>query len=575
MKAGNNIKELGQYLYSHVYALIIVLVSLFSVTLSLLLIGYVFRQLIDNGLVQDKIEIIHHSIYVICILIAIFALGSFFRSYYINLITVKVISKIKADTYKNLLKSDIAIFENLKIGDIISRLSTDADLVGNLIINFLSFLIRNSIMLSGAIIMMFLQSPKLSCLVLISIPIILLPIIRLSKFVRYLSKKVLEEQSLFVSNVEENFSGIRTLYAYNQQEHTLMKLNNKIDHFISQASVRLKYRSLFFALAITLISGSIITIIWIGSLDIIKGSMSSGEMISFIYYAIMVGMSAGGIAELFSEIQNPLAALDRVFELKKMKSDIQILQNKKIINFSCNIRFNQVTFAYPSRPDNIILNNIELEIKHGIFTAIVGRSGAGKSTLLQLLLKFYNPQHGNILIGNENIDQLNSDLVRSKIAYVEQNPVIFSGSIRSNIVFSNPSADDETIEKIVDICGIRQFTSQLEHGLDTEIGERGVRLSGGQKQKINIARALIYDPEILLLDEAMSALDSDSESEILKNIENIFKNKTVISIAHRISSIENADEILVIDQGKIVDIGSHEQLLESSKIYNLLYKEQL
>ncbi|RTK92659.1 MAG: ATP-binding cassette domain-containing protein [Rickettsiales bacterium] len=575
MKAGNNIKELARYLYSHVYALIIVLISLLSVTLSLLLIGYVFRHLIDGGVVQDKIEIIHHSIYIICILIAIFALGSFFRSYYINLITLKVISKIKADTYKNLLKSDIAIFENLKIGDIISRLSTDADLVGNLIVNFLSFFIRNSIMLMGAIIMMFLQSPKLSCLVIMSIPIILLPIIRLSKFVRYLSKKVLEEQSLFVSNVEENFSGIRTLYAYNQQEHTLIQLNNKIDHYISQASVRLKYRSLFFALAITLISGSIITIIWIGSLDIIKGSMSSGEMISFIYYAIMVGMSAGGIAELFSEIQSPLAALDRVFELKEMKSNIQVEQNRKIINFNHNIRFDKVTFAYPARPDNIILNNIELEIKHGIFTAIVGRSGAGKSTLLQLLLKFYNPQQGNILIGNENIDQLNSDSVRSKIAYVEQNPIIFSGSIRSNIIFANPSANDETIEKIVDICGIRQFASQLEHGLDTEIGERGVRLSGGQKQKINIARALIYSPEILLLDEAMSALDSDSESEILKNIETIFKNKTVISIAHRISSIENADEILVIDQGKIIDIGSHEQLLESSKIYNLLYKEQL
>lgn len=570
----SNIKELGLYLVVHIKSLLVVLVSLLSVSASLLLIGFVFRRLVDKGLGAEQIGVVHSSIYLICGLICVFAIGSFFRSYYINLITLKVTSKLKSDAFKNLLKVDLTRFEDLKIGDIISRLGSDIEMIGNLIVNFLSFFIRNSIMLLGALILMFIESPKLSLMVIFSIPVLLFPILRLSKHVRSLSKRVLEEQSLLASNIEENFVGIRTLYAYNQQQYLTNQFDKKIDSNIKHASIRLRLRSLFFALAIAIITGSITLVIWVGSIDILNRTMTSGEMITFVYYAMIVGMSAGGIAELLNELQSPFAALERVLELRDLKPNIEPVLGEEFLDQNYSIRFEKVSFSYPSRPDILVLKNISLEIAQKKFTAIVGKSGSGKSTLLQLLLKFYNHQSGDIFIGSQNTILVKDELIRSKIAYVEQNPMIFSGSIRSNISFSRPDASDNEIEYIAEICGILNFTNTLELGLDTEIGERGVRISGGQKQRIAIARALLYNPEILLLDEATSALDTESEEQILCNLREFLACKTIISVAHRISSIENADEILVINQGVLASRGTHSQLLRNSKIYNLLHKEQ-
>lgn len=569
-----NVRYLAGYVIQHKKHLVVVLVALLSVALSLLSIGFVFRKLVDHGVSADQISEVHNSVYLISLLIVVFSVGSFFRSYFINVITVKVISQLKSDTYSNLLKVGLVQFEDLKVGDIISRLGSDIETIGSLIINFLSFFIRNSIMLCGAIILMFIQSPKLSLLVLISIPVLLVPLLRLSKHVRSLSRKVLSEQGTLAANIEESFSGVRTLYAYNQQEFAATQFEHKMTSYVKHASIRLRLRSLFFALAIVVIAGSITVVIWIGSIDILEGSMSSGQMISFIYYAIIVGMSAGGVAELFSELQGPLAALDRVIELKNMNQITQPQKSSKLIDNNYTIKFDKVSFAYPSRPDILALNAISLIIQHGKFTGIVGRSGSGKSTLMQLLLKFYQYQSGEITLGGQDINLLQDAAIRDKIAYVEQYPTIFSGTIRSNIAFSRPTASDKEIDKIAKICGILEFTKDLEQGLDTEIGERGVRISGGQKQRIAIARALLYNPEILLLDEATSALDNDSEKKILQNISSLMKGKSIISIAHRISSIEKADEILVINQGTLASVGSHSQLLRSSKIYNILYKEQ-
>lgn len=570
----NNIKYLAGYVTQHIKSLIIVLVSLLSVAASLLAIGFVFRKLVDYGFGGEQISEIHASVYLISLLIGIFSVGSFFRSFFINVIAVKVISELKSATYSNLLKAGLIQFENLKVGDILSRLGSDIEAIGSLIINFLSFFIRNSIMLCGAIILMFIQSPKLSLLVLVSIPVLLFPLLKLSKHIRKLSREVLAEQASLAANIEESFTGIRTLYAYNQQEFTAAQFDNRIKSYIKHASIRLKLRSLFFALAIAVIAGSITVVIWIGSIDILEGSMSSGQMISFIYYAIIVGMSAGGIAELFSELQGPLAALDRVFELKNLDHVIKPEHTSRLIGNNYTIKFDKVVFAYPSRPDIPVLDNISFEIQQGKFTGIVGRSGSGKSTLMQLLLKFYDNQSGRISIGENDIKTLQDEIIRSKIAYVEQHPTIFSGTIRSNIAFSKPQGSSKEVERVVNICGISDFAKNLKQGLDTEIGEKGVRVSGGQKQRIAIARALLYNPEILLLDEATSALDNDSEKKILQNVRVFMKGRSIISIAHRISSIENADEILVINRGILASRGNHRELLRNSKIYNILYKEQ-
>ena len=587
----HNIKELLGYLKNYKSNLLIVFCALFIVAISLLQVGSVFRHLVDNGLNAGGLDSINHSILLISILIIIFAAGSFFRSYFINLVTEKVIAKIKADSYKNLLQLEVAAFEELKIGDIISRLSSDLDLVGTLITNFLSFFLRNSIMLIGAIILMFLQSPKLSTLVIVSVPVLLFPILRLSKHVRSISKKVMAEKSNLAALIEESFSGIRTLHAFNQQDHATLKFNTKIDTYLKHSSKRLKLRSLFFALAIMVIAGSITMVIWVGSLDIISGKMTSGQMVSFIYYAMIVGMSAGGIAELFSEIQGPMAALDRIFEMRGSTRHPEGAQSAtaKISDLigsprhfvprndtpllSANITSQNVSFSYPSRPDTLALADISFTIKAHQFTGIVGKSGSGKSTIMQLLLRFYEHQSGRITVGKENINSCKPEDIRKIVAYAPQDPTIFSGTIRSNIMFSNPEASESELLQVIKLCGIDGIINNLPDGIDTEIGEKGVRLSGGQKQRINIARGLLYKPEILLLDEATSALDNESEKEILGNIKKFMKGKTIVSIAHRISSTEEADDILVIDKGKLSSAGTHKYLLKNSDIYLALYKK--
>ena len=373
--------------------------------------------------------------------------------------------------------------------------------------------------------------------------------------------------------------------------------------YLKHSSVRLKLRSLFFALAILVIAGSITAVIWVGSIDIVRNNMTSGQMVSFIYYAIMVGMSGGGIAELFSEIQGPLAALDRVFELRsvefKKESLVKPLAESSSVaalvelndqeygrrNYDQQAKhqqaklrevivFKDVNFAYPSRPLIKVLDGISFVVNNLQFTGIVGKSGSGKSTIMQLLLGFYQFDAGKISVYGRDMKTYQLSDLRSIIGYAPQDPTIFSGSIRYNIMFSRPNASLEDFEHVIKLCGIDKIIKKLPNGLDTEIGEKGIRLSGGQKQRISIARVLLYKPEILLLDESTSALDSQSEKEIIENIKSFMNGKNIISIAHRISSLETADNIIMLDQGKLTACGTHSYLLKNCEAYLSLYQKQ-
>ena len=575
----NSFRELFKYAYLYRLELIIVFAALFSVAAALLSIGYLFKQLVDDGLGANAIGSLNNTVYQLILLIILFATASFFRSFYINNISEKICANIKENTYAGLLKADLVTFEELKIGDILSRLDGDVAAIGNLVTNFLSFLVRNLVMLIGGITLMFIQSPKLASLVVISVPLLLLPLLWLSKIVRRLSREVLAKNAGLAAEIEESFSGIRTIHAYNQQYNFTNSFSKKIREYILLSTKRLRLRSLFFALAISCVASAIIFVVWIGSVDIIEGRLTSGQMVSFIYYSMIVGMSAGGVAETISELQGPLAALDRVFELNsygKAEATVQgeeVGKNDPLERF--DLSFEGVSFAYPARPDIKVLKSLSAEFNFGKFYGVAGPSGSGKSTLFQILLKFYHHQEGQIKIGSHNIEQLNIEDIRKQVAYVAQDPSIFSGTIKSNIAFSNPEATDEQIMKVAKMCGILDFAQQLADGIDTEIGERGVRISGGQKQRIAIARSILYNPQILLLDEATSALDSDSEKQIMDNIRQLFKDKTIISIAHRISSIEDADVIYVIEAGKVITSGSHKELVQNSDQYRTLTRNQL
>jgi len=544
------------------------MLSLLFVATSLLMMGRAFKQLVDCGLNVPRLQSINNSILFIVILIIIFGTASFFRSYFINNIAEKAVGKIKQDAYYSLIKRNIVDFEELKIGDIISRLTTDIELIAKLIVNFLSFFIRNLIMFIGAVALMFLQSPKLALITLVTIPLLLLPLMKFSKYVRTLSRHALQAQASISSTLEESFVNIRTIQAFNQQENKIADFNKQITLYLVQASARLKIRSLFFAIAISAILFSIITVIWVGSTDIASGNLSPGQMISFIYFAVIAGFSSGGIFELFSEIHTPLAAVERVFALIDKKNECRENEDDfREGKSSIAIEFQDVYFSYPSRLDVSVLNNLSFTIQYGKFIGIVGRSGVGKSTIMQILLKFYCNIKGIVKVKDQDILKINTGRLRNIIAYVSQEAGIFSGSIKTNIAFSNPNASEKQIAEVAVITGITEFASQFKEGLNTEIGERGVRLSGGQKQRIAIARALLYQPTILLLDEAMSALDSESEQKLLNAIKQLMRGKTILSIAHRISSIEQTDKILVIDNGALVSKGSHKELLESCEVY--------
>ncbi len=539
--------------------------------------GNSFKQLIDNGLKSNNSLSIDHSISLISVLIIIFSIGSFFRSYFINKIAENIINQIKQEAYRNIIHYEIASFEELKIGDIISRLSTDLELLSKLITNFLSFFVRNSIMLVGSIVLMFFQSPKLSVLITIIIPLSLLPLIKFSKYVRKLSKNALQAQSNIAANLEETISNIVAIKSFNQEENKIRFFDIQITDYLKSASKRLKIRSIFFAVSIAVILFSVTIVVWVGSRDIIDNNLSSGQMISFIYYAIIAGLSGGGILELLSEMHSSLVASERVFALIDYHTD----EYKDLSTYNSHndknasiIEFENVSFSYKSRQDILVLNSLSCTIGSGKFIGIVGRSGAGKSTLIQLLLKFYSPTKGVIKVAGQDITQINTQYLRNSIAYVPQDPSIFSGTIRSNIAFAKPDASEAEIIQAANVSGINEFIDSLQKGLDTEIGEKGIRLSGGQKQRIAISRAILYNPEIMLLDEATSALDSENEQKLLSNLQTALKGKTILSIAHRISTIEQADEILVIDRGRLVAIGTHAQLLQNSEIYRIICKEQ-
>ncbi len=577
--------RLHGYLKFYKLDLAIVMLALSCVTISLLALGNSFKQLIDNGLTQNYLHSIDRSILFIVGLIIIFSIASFFRSYFINNVVEKIINQIKKEAYSNIINFTLSSFEELKIGDIISRLTVDIELLSKLIINFLSFFIRNSLMLYGGLILMFWQSPKLALLVIIIIPLLLFPLIQFSKYIKNISKKVLQLQADITANVEESVANIAVIQAFNQQPNTILHFNNQISDYLQHSSKRVKIRSIFFALTMAVILFAITIIIWIGSRDILSGNLTSGQMISFIYYALVAGISSGGIFEFLSEIPSSIAASERVFALidYDFQSSKNITNNPQATTNKVDhdrfpqqpfIEFDNVSFAYPSRLDSLVFKELSFKITKDKFIGIVGKSGAGKSTIMQLLLKFYDPIKGSINIMGEDISKINTQEVRRLIGYVPQDSKIFSGSIRSNIAFVKPTACEEEILKVADITGVMEFARPLTHGLDTEVGERGVKLSGGQKQKIAISRAILYNPQILLLDEAMSALDNENEQQLLKRLQKAMKDKIIVSIAHRISSVEQADEILVIDNGLLIAHDNHENLLKYCEIYQSFCKEQ-
>lgn len=552
--------------------LAVAMIAIATVSLSILSLGVALKALIDHGINNRDPSELNHAVMYLMSIIIIFGTASFVRSFFINNISEKVVNDLRIKLYSHLLSLQYAEFEKLSTSGIVTRLSSDIELVSRIIVDVLSFCVRNALMFVGGLAMMFYQSTKLSLISLLVVPLVILFTHHLGKSVKSLSREVQTAQSHLYKLVMETFSGITTIYSFNAQKKTRNIFNTKSEFLIDLSKKRLFFRSIFFALSISGVMIAVLLVIWLGSSDVIDGKMTSGALVSFIFFASSSAMSIGGIVEVASEFWRYLAGAERALSLLDNKN----LENKNSVNILPKssskipeIEFSDVYFNYPSRPEHKVLKNINFTINKGEFVGIVGPSGIGKTSIAQLLLKFFKSKSGEIKIRGVSIKDLSAEEVRSVIGYVAQDPFIFSGSIIENLEIS---AKDKT-SLDTSLCGIDGIAKSLPDGIYTEIGERGSQLSGGQKQRIAIARTLLYEPEILILDEATSSLDQKSEGEVMKSVRKYMKEKAIISIAHRISSIENADKILVIDHGRVISSGTHLELLTSCELYRKLCKD--
>ena len=478
---------------------------------------------------------------------------------------------IKKSAYQNIISISPSYFENMKVSDVLSRLTSDLTLISTTLVMIASFSLRNILMAIGGLILLLLSSLKLTSYVLLILPVILVPLVIIGRKIRKLSKDNQQAVSQCNSHIEESINFIKTVQAYNHEEFEYQRFINLTTALQEVAHERIKLRSLLFSLVIGLILSAVAFVLWIGGQDVLSGEMSAGSLSSFIFYSILVSTSIGGLSEIFSDWQRAIGALERVIEVVEAKSIIAEGSASLDLN-SDELRLivQDVSFSYPSRPEIKVLDDISFEVKGGSTIAIVGPSGAGKSTIFQLLLRFYKFDAGSISINGLDIAQLKLKDLRELFALVSQDSVIFSGSAYDNILYGRMDASRSEVEEAAKAAEIFTFFDSLPDGLNTYLGEKGVKLSGGQKQRIAIARAILRNPKFLLLDEATSSLDNENEKLVQLALTRLSKDRTTLVIAHRISTIVNADSIIVFDKGKIVAQGKHNELLKSSELYQKL-----
>lgn len=557
------------------------LLALLVTALMVLLFGKGIKYLIDFGFaMQDNIALTLVLVLFI-IAIGIMSVAGYYRSYLINSASEKVIADLRKKIYNHIIHVSAEFFEITKAGDVVSRLTVDTTIIYNVLSNTISFLLRNLILFFGGLIFLFFTSLKLSVISILLIIIAIMPIFILGKIVKNLSLKSQTGIAEVSAHIEESVNGIKTIQSYICEEKEARNFANFVDNALQSSLEKIKIKSLMVAMVICLAFGSIAIVLFVGGHDVLSKKITSGELSSFIFYSIISATSLVALSQIAGQLQSASASLERVFELLKISSPVQEKASPEIWQNSKNIEINffNIGFSYPSRPDLAVIKNFNLKILAGQKIAIVGSSGSGKSTLLQLLLRFYDVNSGAVFINNIDIRDLTFKDLRQNFAYISQDCFIFSGTIYENIAYVDKSVTKSEVEKIINENSALNFIKNLPDGIDSFVGEKGIKLSGGERQRLAFARAIIKDSPILLLDEATSALDNENEQFLQKALLNYAKDKTVITIAHKLSSIINVDKIIFVKDGEIVEIGTHQELIkndsENSGFYKKMYEIEL
>ena len=547
----------------------------FTAALTLGLVQYV-RLIVDRGFVEGSTESLNTAIIGFLVVAVLQAIGTFARFYWVSWLGERVTADIRKAVYKHIINLHPGYFEDNLSGEIQSRITTDTTLIQSVIGSSASIALRNLLMMIGGTLFLFITNPKLTSVVLLCIPLVIGPIMFFGRKVRRLSRDSQDEIANVGAYVGESIQQIKTVQAYNQQTHNDGVFSRYVETAFDVAKDRIFMRSVLITIVMTLVFGALAAMIWVGGQDVISGRMSAGELTAFVAYAVIVATAVGAISQVISELQRAAGAMERLVELLEAESHIQAPAVPTQLQgaFNGQLEFESVSFAYPSRPDTLALNEVSLTVRPGESLALVGPSGAGKSTLLDLVLRFYDPHAGRLTLDGIDVRNLTPTELRSHIAIVSQQPALFTGSVIDNIRFGRPYATLEEVRAAAESAFASEFIELLPQGYDSFLGEAGVRLSGGQRQRLAIARAILNDPEILLLDEATSALDAESERKVQLALEKLMKGRTSLVIAHRLATVMNVDRIAVLENGRLIATGTHGSLLEDCELYANLAKLQ-
>ena len=538
-----------------------------GITLSM---GQGIKLMVDEGFVTRSPQLLNQSIGLFMMLILGLAVGTFMRFYLVSWIGERVVADLRKKVFDHLVDLHPGFYENNRSSEIQSRLTADTTLLQSVIGSSLSMFLRNALMVIGGIALLFITNPKLTSIVVVALPLVLAPILIFGRRVRSLSRESQDRVADVGSYVSEALGQIKTVQAYNHQQQDKQRFARTAEDAFQTARKRILQRSWLITLVIVLVLGAVAVMLWVGGMDVIDGTISSGELAAFVFYALIVGSAFGTLSEVIGELQRAAGAAERISELLQAKSKITPPESNALRlpeRVDGRLELEVVSFAYPSRPERNAVDNLTLSINPGETLALVGPSGAGKSTLFDLLLRFYDPQQGRILLEGLPIAQLDPADLRRCFALVSQTPALFFGSVEENIRYGKPGATSEQVEAAARIAHAHEFILQMADGYQTHLGDGGLGLSGGQRQRLAIARALLVDAPILLLDEATSALDAQSEHLIQEALPSLMKGRTTLVIAHRLATVQNADRIAVIDQGRLVAIGTHRQLIASNPLY--------
>lgn len=545
------------------------LVALLVAAGTVLGLGFGLRRLIDEGFAGGNAETLDQAVLVLLGVVFLLAASSYARFSLVSWIGERVVADLRRAVFDRVITLSPAFYEINRSGEILSRLTTDTTLLQMVVGTSASIALRNLLLLVGGLLLLAITSAKLTGLVVLVIPAVVLPILIFGRRVRRLSRASQDRVADVGAYVDESLTAIRTVHAFGHEPYDRTSFAERTEAAFLTAVERIKARAALTALVIVLAFGAVSGILWVGGHDVLAGRISPGELSAFVFYAVVVAGSVGAISEVIGDLQRAAGATERLFELLASEPEITAPANPRQLprRVSGQIAFSRVEFSYPSRLDRPALQGFDLAVAPGERIALVGPSGAGKTTVFQLLLRFYDPQRGRVALEGIDLKDLDPKVLRGAIGLVPQDPVIFSASARENIRYGRPEASDAEVMAAAEAAAAREFLERLPDGIDSFLGERGVRLSGGQRQRLAIARAILRDPAVLLLDEATSALDAESERAVQQALERLTAGRTTLVIAHRLATVLKADRIVVMDQGRIVASGRHQQLTQAGGLY--------